>query len=64
MKIVTVLKVDPGYPEESDGNTTVEFHCKLFSDSVIGHLCMRGSQELNLKGEFICEGCFMDCIME
>jgi len=63
MKIVSVFKADSGYPEELDGSLAVKFQCKLLSDRVNGHLCILRRQELDLKGGFICEGCFMDRIM-
>jgi hypothetical protein len=52
MKTGTVLKADPGYAEEPDGNPAVEFYCKLFFDEVTGCLCMLRRQELNLKDRF------------
>jgi hypothetical protein len=63
MKIVTVLKPNTGYPEEPNGNPAVEFQGKLFPDKVTWYLCMLRRQEHNLKGGFICEGCFIDRIM-
>jgi hypothetical protein len=63
MKIGTVLRSDPGYPEETDVHPAVEFNCKLFPDRVIGRLYMLRRQELKLKGLFFCDGCFMDRII-
>jgi hypothetical protein len=40
MKTGTVMKADPEYPEEPDGNPAVEFQCKVFSDRLTARLCM------------------------
>ena len=38
--------------------------CKLFSDNVSEHLCLLRKKELNSKGDFSCNGCPMDEIVE
>ena len=49
-----------GSSPEPDNPATVL--CKLFCDHVSEQLCLLRKRELDLKGQFSCEGCPMDLV--